>query len=120
MGSHSSLETRVAALRLLVGGASAVEVRSRFGLPPGRVERWARLAGMRFEPGSRSGLLHVGSPGVMGAAEGHGRRLSLADRTLIQTGLAQGLSLRRIAGLVGVAPSTVWLITSMTSKGSTK
>ncbi len=38
---------------------------------------------------------------------GHGRRLSLADRTLIQTGLAQGLSMRRIAELIGVAPSTV-------------
>nr|WP_263282074.1 IS30 family transposase [Leifsonia sp. ZF2019] len=33
--------------------------------------------------------------------------MSLADRALIQAGLAQGFSLRRIAGLVGVAPSTV-------------
>lgn len=61
---------------------------------------------MRFEPGSRSGLLRVQE--VVGAGSaGQGRRLSLADRTLIQTGLAQGLSLRRIAALIGVAPSTV-------------
>ncbi|MGO4537064.1 IS30 family transposase, partial [Leifsonia sp. 2MCAF36] len=62
---------------------------------------------MRFAPGSRSGLLHVGVPGVIGAGAGHGRRLSLADRAVIQTGLAQGFSMRRIAQLVGVAPSTV-------------
>ena len=107
MGLHSSLEVRVQALRLLVGGASAVEVRRLLGLPPNRVERWARLAGMKFAPGSRSGLLRVGLWDGLGAAAGHGRRLSLADRTLIQTGLGQGLSMRRIAELVGVAPSTV-------------
>ena len=107
MGSHSSLETRVEALRLLVAGASGVKAGALLGLPRGRVERWGRLAGMRFAPGSHSGLLRVGPPAVVGAAAGHGRRLSLTDRTLIQTGLAQGFSMRRIAGLVGVAPSTV-------------
>ncbi|WP_441788971.1 IS30 family transposase, partial [Leifsonia sp. 2MCAF36] len=107
MGSHSSLEVRVRALGLLVGGASAVGAGAQLGVPPGRVEWWARLAGMRFAPGSRSGLLHVGVPGVIGAGAGHGRRLSLADRAVIQTGLAQGFSMRRIAQLVGVAPSTV-------------
>ena len=106
MASHSSLEVRVQALRLLVGGASAVRTRAVLGLPPGRVERWARLAGMRFAAGSRSGLA-LSPPDVVGVATGHGRRLSLADRALIQTGLAQGFSVRRIAGLVGVAPSTV-------------
>lgn len=108
LGSHSSLVVRVEALRMLVGGASAVGVRARLGLPRLRVERWARLAGMELARGSRDGgLVRVG-PALVGAgAGGRGRRLSLADRALIQAGLVQGLSLRRIAVLVGAAPSTV-------------
>jgi IS30 family transposase len=104
---HSSLETRAEALGLLLAGASAVRVGAQLGLPRGRVERWAKLAGMKFAPGSHSGLVRVVVPEAVGAFAGHGRRLSLTDRTLIQTGLAQGLSMRRIAELVGVAPSTV-------------
>lgn len=104
---HSSLGVRVEALGLLVAGGSAGGVGLGLGVPSARVARWARLAGMRFAPGSRSGLLCVGAPGVVGAGGGHGRRLLLADRSLIQTGREQGLSMRRIAALVGVAPSTV-------------
>ena len=104
---HSSLETRVEALRMLVAGASGVEVCGSMGLSRRRVEGWAKLAGMEFAPGKRPGLLRVGPPETVGAGSGHGRRLSLGDRAMIQIGLAEGFSVRKIAGMVGVSPSTV-------------
>ncbi|WP_022882767.1 IS30 family transposase [Gryllotalpicola ginsengisoli] len=92
---------------MLLTGVSAVRVREHFGLSRNTVEKWARLAGMKFAPGSAPGLLDPDPPAVLGAVSGHGRRLSLGDRAVIQLGLAEGKSRRAIAALIGVAPSTV-------------
>nr|WP_269453874.1 IS30 family transposase [Pseudoclavibacter sp. 13-3] len=46
-------------------------------------------------------------PGISGGAVGHGARLTLSDRVVIQTALAQGLSQARIASMIGCHRSTV-------------
>ena len=107
MGLHSSLGTRVDALSMLLRGMLAVQVRQRLGLGANVVERWAKLAGMELGTGGRGGLRRIVPDDRVGAGVGHGRRLSREDRALIQVGLAQGMSMRKIAGLAGVAPSTV-------------
>jgi IS30 family transposase len=55
----------------------------------------------------RGGLRRIAGAEQIGAGAGHGRRLSLADRAVIQVGLSQGKSMRQIAGMIGVAASTV-------------
>jgi IS30 family transposase len=62
------------------------------------------LAGVELVAGRGGGVVRVGAP-VSGV--GHGRRLSGVDRVRIEVGLVQGMSMRAIAGLIGVAPSTV-------------
>lgn len=104
MSSHASLELRAWVLDRLVEGQPAQVVARRAGCHVRQVYRWATLAGMRFVVGPRGGLVPVESPA---GGVGHGRRLTLADRTQIQVGLQQGLSQARIARLLGVARSTV-------------
>lgn len=90
---------------MLVQGRSASDAASVVGVPPWAVCRWAKMQGVELGQGMHGGLR---APARMtGLGAGHGRRLSLADRSRIEVGLVQGLSGRAIARLLGVAPSTV-------------
>jgi IS30 family transposase len=99
------LEDRAVAIGLVLDGWTAAEVAEQIGAIPRSVGRWAKLAGVKLIPGRRRGDRGVRSP--LPPAVGHGRRLATADRAVIQVGLGSGLSLRAIAGLIGVAPSTI-------------
>jgi IS30 family transposase len=57
--------------------------------------------------GARGGLKRPARTQPIGAICGHGRRLSLAERVIIQTAREQGRSMRRIAGMIGVSPATI-------------
>lgn len=104
MGGHASLEVRADAVRALIRGRSALWVADRFGLDRQLVARWARVAGVELKIGPPGAAVPVTASR---SGTGHGRRLTVMDRARIEVGLTQGFSIRAIAGLVGVAPSTV-------------
>lgn len=103
---------RRGAYELLIQGCSASAIAAEVGVPAPTVGRWARLAGMAITKGRAGGLAHrvdmdaVPVPGPKGRGY---RRLTLADRSFIQAARAMPvpLSIRAIAGELGVAPSTV-------------
>jgi IS30 family transposase len=103
--SHWSLRERRELLRLVVGGVSVREAAKRRGVPWQTATVWVRLAGVEVIFGRNGGVLSV--PVVLQPRVGHGRRLSLADRSRIEAGLDVGMSLREIAKRIGAAPSTV-------------
>lgn len=106
-------------LALLSQGCSALQVQARTGVYAGTVSKWARQAGLSLALGRRGGLAvrptvmlaDVEIDEVVGAVAaagcGHGRRLTVSERTVIQFGVVQGWSRRRIAAVIGVAVSTV-------------
>lgn len=98
------MELRAFALDRLVEGERPARVAERVGVSPQNLYKWASLAGMGFFAGRHGGLKPVRS--VAGGL-GHGRRLTLADRTQIQVGLEQGLSQAGIARLIQCDPGTV-------------
>ncbi|KAE8762102.1 IS30 family transposase [Georgenia thermotolerans] len=93
------------AVDLLAEGHPVPVVAERVGCGARQVYRWAILAGMRFSVGCNGGL--IPAVGLPGGGSGHGRRLTLADRTQIQIGVEAGLSQARIAELVGCHQSTI-------------
>lgn len=109
------LAYRVRVIELVLDGIPA---RSRAlrqqcpGLGMATLSRWLRWAGVRMQQGRPSATR---SPVVFPTPldpdtlppTGHGRRLQLGDRMLIQLGLEQGLSQARIAKLIGFSPATV-------------
>lgn len=103
---HVSLVGRARALDLLLDGIDPARVAGELGVGTRQIYRWAILAGMRFQRGRPGGLISLPLPSDA-ARSGHGRRLAVSDRAVIQAGVEQGLSLRQIAGMIGFAPSTV-------------
>lgn len=101
------VEGRVRALRLLIEGFTAVAVGRAVGVSQPAVTKWARLQGMDLIKGLPGGLRSVGRDAPAGQGQGHGRRLSLADRSRIEVGRERGMSYRAIARMLGVAASTV-------------
>jgi IS30 family transposase len=74
------------------------------------IYRWARIAGMELLPGYRGGIAAVVMETDPVADPGRTyRRLTLEDRAFIQAArcLPEPLSMRRIAGELGVSPSTI-------------
>jgi IS30 family transposase len=92
-------------LGLVVGGLSVREAARRRGVSWRSAIGWARLAGMDLLIGGTGGVVPV--PSELRPRVGHGRRLSLQDRSRIEAGLEVGMSQRQIARLIGAAPSTV-------------
>lgn len=106
MGAHSSLEVRARALRLLGDGFSAGVVAERLGVRLRSITQWAKLAGMELQRNRHGGAVPL-RPSAPSPAQGHGRRLSSADRTIIEARIRTGWSLRAIAASVGFSPSTI-------------
>ncbi|XPP27300.1 MAG: IS30 family transposase [Leucobacter sp.] len=103
-------ETRAAACHGLIAGQSAVGIAAMLGVSMSIVKAWGRLAGMELMTGRVGGARPMPMDAVVDAARGRGyRRLTLADRSLIQAGLAMHppLSVRAIARELSVAASTV-------------
>lgn len=103
--SHYSLRDRRELLRLVVAGWSVAGAAQLRGVACRTAIGWVRLAGMEMVAGSKGGIVPL--PPVLEPRVGHGRRLSLADRSRIEAGLEVGMSVRKIAGMIGAAPSTV-------------
>ncbi len=103
-------ETRAGVVRGLIGGRSAVEVASMLGVSMSAAKVWARLAGVELMAGRVGGAAPMPMDAVIASKGGRGyRRLTLADRSLIQAGLAMSppLSVRAIARELSVSASTV-------------
>src|SRR3546814_9684057 len=107
MGKHWSLGVRVAVLEEILAGSRAGIIARRDGVPNEVISWWARLAGMPIRHG-RHGLTVIASVDADGErGNGHGHRLTAADRVILQVGLGQGLSQRQLAVFVGVNQSSV-------------
>ena len=98
-------KVRARAFEMLWEGMSAREVGARLGVHAVTVGRWAKMAGMDMRVGSRGGV--IAAPIDASPVKGHGGRLGVEHRMVIQTRLGDGLSLRMIAHELGVSPSTV-------------
>lgn len=108
MGRFVGWDVRAAAYDLmLLEGVNAVQAAARLGVGVTAVWKWADDAGMSFLP-ARSGGGVVAAP-IRDDLPGAYRRLTLADRALIQAHLELPVrpSLRRIASVVGVNVSTI-------------
>lgn len=103
-------EVRAGVLRALAAGVPAIRASDTSGVDLTSVLRWARLAGMELRTGRVGGVrpLKIGRVGLA-VAPGSYRRLTLADRAVIQAAraLPTPLGIRAIAREIGVAPSTV-------------
>lgn len=101
---------RAEAVRGLIAGRSALEFAPTLGVSMSVVKLWARLAGVELMMGRGGGARPMPMDAVIGdGGDREYRRLTLADRSLIQAGLAMRppLSVRRIAAELGVSASTV-------------
>lgn len=107
MSSHASLEVRARGLRLLLAGASAAAAAGVLGVGTKELTIWAKLVGMEFAVGRSGGVRDRPSVVSVGAAVGHGRRLSVVDRVRIEAALNEGLRPAEIARRVGVSRSTI-------------
>ncbi|WP_422732844.1 IS30 family transposase [Microbacterium limosum] len=102
--------TRAGAVRGLIAGRSAIEFAPTLGVSMSVVKLWAKLAGVELMMGRVGGARPMPMDVVV---EGHPdrgyRRLTLADRSFIQAGLAMRppLSIRSIAAELSVSASTV-------------
>ncbi|WP_342632863.1 IS30 family transposase [Microbacterium testaceum] len=103
-------ERRAAVLRAVAGGQSLEAVSRWSGVDRVSVGRWARLSGMRVRDGRVGGVEPVDMDRVVTVLPGRSyRRLTLADRSVIQAALASSMPLgvRAIARELGVSASTV-------------
>ena len=103
-GARVPEEVRARVVDQVLAGSSLKAAARAVGLAPSTVRPWVRAAvGQPLARGARGGLaLPRGRPRVASS-----RFLSGEDRAVIQSGLAQGLTLTAIAGLVGRDKSTV-------------
>lgn len=65
------------------------------------------LTRAQHEPGTHTPGDHTMASRPGKRVSGHGRRLSVTDRAIIQIGITSGFSARRISQIIGCAPSTV-------------
>ena len=107
MTAHASLETIGRALGLLARGLTTVAVADALGVTQRQVNHWAMRGDFQMRPAPFGGSVHRLADADIVGGKGHGRRLSLADRCVIQVGREQGLSMRKIALMAGVSASTV-------------
>jgi len=114
--SNSSMVLRAAGIGLLLEGLSTYDVSTRFGVSARTVGRWAKLAGVDLISGKNHRV--AGSRPPLPPGVGHGRRLSAADRVVIEARVRLGWSIRAIAREVGVAASTVLREVARASIGS--
>ncbi len=97
-------------LDLLIEGVPVRQVHLRVGVAVCTIRKWAKDWGMTFRVGSRGGW--VGSAPAdpvegLVSGVGHGARLTIGGRQLIEYLHGQGMSMRGIARELGVAASTV-------------
>jgi len=103
-------EERAAVLRAVAGGQSLEAVSRWSGVDRVTIGRWARLSGMRVRDGRVGGVEPADLGRVVSGSPGRSyRRLTLADRSLIQAALASPTpwGVRAIARELGVSASTV-------------
>jgi IS30 family transposase len=103
-------ETWAVAVNGLIAGESVFQFAPMLGVSMSAVKSWARLAGVELMMGRVGGAKPMRMDAVVEARDGRGyRRLTLADRSLIQASLAvrPPLSVRTIAKELGVSASTV-------------
>lgn len=103
-------EERAAVLRAVAGGQSMEAVSRWSGVDRVTIGRWARLSGMQVREGRVGGAEPADLGRVVSGSPGRSyRRLTLADRSLIQAALASPTpwGVRAIARELGVAASTV-------------
>lgn len=103
------IETRIRAevYRRLIAGDTTTTISESLGVSMTSVKRWAKLAGMKLFRGRHGGIPVHQLEDPAHKNERSYRRLTLADRLLIELGRSQAWSIRRIATHVGVAPSTI-------------
>ena len=112
MGFSYPVGFRVRVIERVLEGASTDSVVESEGISLCSVYKWLRWAGVKMRRGD---TVHpefrvvFPPPLVMdgGGGSGHGRRLDLADRILIQLGWESGVSPAQIARMVGVNRSTI-------------
>lgn len=103
-------ETRAAAVRGLIDGRSAIELAPALGVSMSIVKLWAKLADVELKMGRVGGARPVPMDAVIDSNDDRMyRRLALADRAVIQAGLAMRppLAIRAIARELGVSASTI-------------
>ncbi len=99
MSRRIAWETRAAAVHGLIAGRSALEFAPTLGVSMSVVKLWARLAGVELMTGRLGGARPMLMDAVIEERDDRGyRRLTLADRSFIQAGLAMRppLSVRTI------------------------
>ena len=108
-----SASFRAEVIEAVIAGKPAMVAAREAGMSCSRLRKWLRQAGVMLKPGKPS--RHASSSVILppaaksfGAASGHGRRLQLADRILIELGVAQGRSPGEIASGLRVHRSTVF------------
>ena len=112
--------TRAAAVHGLIAGRPAIEVAPALGVSMSALKSWAKLAGMELMMGSVGGARPMPMDAVIDETDERGyRRLTLADRSLIQAGLAMNppLSVRRIARVSAAFEN--WSVSAVKSEHST-
>lgn len=112
MGFSYPVDFRVRVIEMLLDGMSTEAVLASEGICQASVYRWTKRAGVRMRRSrptdeTLSVVLPPPQATGSGAGTGHGRRLDLADRTLIQLGLESGSTPAQIARMVGVHASTI-------------
>ena len=104
---------RAGVIERVLAGESVRAVSRETGRSQDTVSKWLGQAGVMLKRGDRSAGVPTSvvlPPRAMsfGASSGHGRRLQLADRVVIEMGTVQGHSAGRIASGLGVHRSTVF------------
>jgi|GEM_PF-2117844 len=104
---------RAEVIEAVIAGKPAMVAAREAGMSCFWLRKWLRQAGVMLKPGKPS--RHASSSVILppaaksfGAASGHGRRLQLADRILIELGIAQGRSPDEIASGLRVHRPTVF------------
>lgn len=105
---------RLRALDLMLAGGMTAEVALEVGVSVRQILRWCRHAGLVFYQGRGDTAQRRDDGAVITrpysdpvARTGHGRRLTLAERTLIQCRLQDGCTPAEIARQIGVHRSTI-------------
>ncbi|MGM7668515.1 IS30 family transposase [Microbacterium sp. A93] len=112
MGFSYPVGFRAKVIERVLDGASTESVVASEGIALDSVYRWLRWAGVKMRRGdtvhNEFRVVFPPPPVVdVGGGTGHGRRLNLADRTLIQLGQESGARPAQIARMVGVHPSSI-------------